>query len=370
MAHLTCPRCGSAAHVRLTPPAHVRCVACAYAGPPLPGDAAVLEEVVGVLAAAQHHVDELSAEQRSFLTNGRASLSLSYGLAFGFLSYNGLSAIGFVRAWIDHGPSVESVAAVALLIVVSFGVIAFFVWRFGRRIHDAEARFGASPPLVDGAPPACRLCGGDLAASTLTTRVLVACRYCRAQNLLVPGALRARVARVVADAHAIRRKILSGEGTRRWHERFLVARLVIALGANMATGALIWSGTAHTLPRKLAFFHNSYPRACVSRWSARSLGAHVAVLRPSGVTHHTVNEGPMAASGTSYRYFTADTLVGRTVEVMHERPWTGHVVGARGDSLILQASGRAVEVPAHAVCVARLEAGEDALKIVSLARLR
>lgn len=361
MAYLVCPRCGSAAHVRLAPPAALRCAACGYVGPPRPDDAAVLRVLADELSATQHQLDQLTSHQRSFLLKGRASLQQAYAVTALLLGYVALYAMNLVRAWGRHGGSLESIGGLALVGVVASLIIGLWLWRFAARIARAEAQLGATPPLATGAPPACRLCGGDLPVAG-PARALVDCRFCRAQNLHIPGKLRAGAARVAADVHALRRDILATARAHRWHERFLVARVFVVACLAVVAGLVVWIETAHSLPRRLAFIDHPYPRVCVARWDVSyDMWTHVAVLRPGGAKRYVVSDGS-SGYGNGYAYFAATSLIGREVEVMHDMPWSGRVVASRGHTLAVDRGGQSVAVPAHAVCMQGRHPGDEVVR--------
>jgi len=101
-----------------------------------------------------------------------------------------LSAIGLVAGLAKHGAAFLPVwgrPLLALLATLAFlAVLRTGLRRIGRRV---EQRFAATPPRVEGEPASCRLCGAPLPAPSLGAGGIVACAFCRAENLADPATL-------------------------------------------------------------------------------------------------------------------------------------------------------------------------------------
>lgn len=87
----------------------------------------------------------------------------------------------------DHGP-LTAWLSMLLIPVVIVGVAIVVAVRAGRKARSALAEaFGAFPPVREGAPTRCRVCGAALAWRE--DDAIVSCAFCQAENLVHPDIL-------------------------------------------------------------------------------------------------------------------------------------------------------------------------------------
>ena len=143
----------------------------------------------------------------------------------------------------DDGVALYDLVLLAFVVASAFGI----AWSVGHAyVANRQAlrvladHFGAVPPVTPGAPSSCRLCGAPLPAST---RLLVHCVYCSAENVLGvdprPAALRRE-----------REQIDLGRGLRRRRRARLRLAIVVPLSALLALWLsrevrLVWDVPGH-----------------------------------------------------------------------------------------------------------------------------
>ncbi|HBQ18363.1 MAG TPA: hypothetical protein DEF51_46970 [Myxococcales bacterium] len=224
-----CPECGRPGPVQLAAPDRFACGACGYRGAP-PGQAsAQLREAASILTRTDARRRQLSTFQRRLLTSDLfGTLVYLAACAAVLLPFAGCFALS---AFTPGGPvdwAALLMCATPVLVVLTFGASGLLFLR--SRLARVRAQLAAFPPPTPGAPAACHVCGGPLAATS--DAAFVRCAFCRADNLVSP-----RVLAALGDARARVLEDFTGEVGRRSaiaRQAFRSALRGLGLGALVA----------------------------------------------------------------------------------------------------------------------------------------
>lgn len=203
-----CAKCGAPADVRAELDVH-----CPYCGADdrLPADeltrALELKRRVANAARTVAQLDGLSSslarvfEQRGAFVRATGSWLVVFVLVVVYAVAGSWSGIQRAPANLQATLVVEALLGPLWVGGITLGIaVALFVGRVGYR-RSVRPLLAARPPRAAGMPLRCRACGGDL---TDAPGPLVACAYCRTQNLIASADRT-----VAADAQAAQARAVS-----------------------------------------------------------------------------------------------------------------------------------------------------------------
>lgn len=222
MLSAACPSCGAPAPVSLATPEWIACGSCRYQGPPDPE----ISRQLRVAAAALWQMDasdrQLTGAQRLNVRSARSYL-LFLCIGLGAVLLPLLLMAGGCVALFATGDSLEPAGLLiavsgALPFVLGVGASALALRHVYRRGVALEARCVAAPPVAEGHPARCHVCGGPLEVRARTG--IARCGFCQADNVVSEAAwsrIGARrqaqvgqlVERVQGEARALDRSALS-----------------------------------------------------------------------------------------------------------------------------------------------------------------
>lgn len=198
MLSAQCPSCGAPAPVSLVTPELMACSSCHYQGPPSPEISAQLRLAVAALWQMDAADRQLTGAQRFNLKSARSYfVFIAVGLGAVLLPLVLLAGGGvlFVVSAGSFEPAPVLLAVTGMLpLVVGAGASALALRHVYRRGVALAERCAAAPPIAEGHPARCHVCGGPLQVQG--GQGLARCGFCQADNL-------------------VSAKLLSGYGARR-----------------------------------------------------------------------------------------------------------------------------------------------------------
>lgn len=181
-----CPSCGAPVPVSLVAPDLIGCASCRYQGPPHPR----VSEQLRAAAAALWQMDvsdrQLSDAQRFNVRTARSYVIALFVVLSALLLPLMLLASG-CTVFIATGEHFDVMSLVLIVcgllpFALGVGVGGLALRHLRRRGRALEARCAAAPPVAEGQPARCHVCGGPLEVPS--GRAIVRCAHCQADNLI------------------------------------------------------------------------------------------------------------------------------------------------------------------------------------------
>jgi hypothetical protein len=195
----TCPRCGKPTPARLASPREILCAACGYDGPPNEAEGKTIEAAREYVLAQNANARQLDeARVNALQRNSPALFAILFAAVSVPSAYMLAGRLHNLTGWRARGPGYATALGSLILFGISCGVGISGFLRIKRNQDRLRTAFAANPPVRDGEPASCRVCGGPLPVGGPVVR----CTFCETDNyadLAVISKLAARQAHDAAE---------------------------------------------------------------------------------------------------------------------------------------------------------------------------